>query len=210
RDEIRARLRAELGIPDGTTAVLYAPTWRDDLVFDHTGPRDFEFPIDMADFAKQLDDHVLLLRLHSMVKDRPQIGPGVPVIDVSGHAESAELYLAADVLVTDYSSAMFDFAVTGKPLLFYTYDLEHYRDDLRGFYFDLADVAPTPLLRTSTELIEALGDLTVAEDDSEPADRYARFRDTFCSLEDGHATERVLALLFPSGGSAGRLTQERG
>jgi CDP-glycerol glycerophosphotransferase len=210
RDEIRARLRAELGIPDGTTAVLYAPTWRDDLVFDSTGERDFEFPIDMADFTSRLDDHVLLLRLHSMVKDRPQIGPGVPVIDVSDHAESAELYLAADVLVTDYSSAMFDFAVTGKPLLLYTYDLEHYRDDLRGFYFDLADVAPTPLLRTSSELIEALGDLPVADGGSEPADRYTRFRDTFCSLEDGHATERALTLLFPSGGSAGRLTQERG
>jgi CDP-glycerol glycerophosphotransferase len=213
RAEIRARVRAELGIPDGTTAVLYAPTWRDDLVFDHTGPRDFEFPIDMAAFTDRLgDDHVLLLRLHSMVNDRPEIGPGVPVIDVSDRAESAELYLAADVLVTDYSSAMFDFAVTGKPILLYTYDLEHYRDDLRGFYFDLADVAPTPLLRTSTELLDALGDLSVADDggSSEHADRYARFRDTFCSLEDGHATERALSLLFPSGGSAGRLTQERG
>jgi CDP-glycerol glycerophosphotransferase len=209
RAEIRARLRAALGIPDGTTAVLYAPTWRDDLVFDHTGPRDFEFPIDMADFHDRLgEDHVLLLRLHSMVKDRPEVAPGVPVIDVSDHAESSDLYLAADVLVTDYSSAMFDFAVTGKPILFYTYDLEHYRDDLRGFYFDLADIAPGRLLRTSTELIDALGDIEATV--SERADRYTRFRDTFCSLEDGHVTDRVLDLLFPSGDSAGRLTQERG
>jgi len=209
RAEIRAQLRRDLGIPDGTTAVLYAPTWRDDLVFGHTGPRDFELPIDLTAFTERLgDDHVLLLRLHSMVADRLEIAPGMPVIDVTDHAESAVLYLAADVLVTDYSSAMFDFAVTEKPILLYTYDLEHYRDDLRGFYFDLAEVAPGPLVRTSAELIEAIADVDVAA--SERGERYARFRDTFCSLEDGHATERVLDLLFPSGGIAGRATQERG
>ena len=208
RHGVRRRLRAELGIADGTTAVLYAPTWRDDLVFDHSGPRDFEFPIDMGDFARLGANHVLLLRLHGMVKDRLDLDPLAPVIDVSDYAESADIYLAADVLVTDYSSAMFDFAVTGKPMLFYTYDLEHYRDDLRGFYFDLAEIAPGPLLRTSTELIEAIGDIEVPDQEREA--RYARFRETFCSLEDGHATDRVLDQLFPSGGSAGRSTQERG
>jgi len=209
RDGIRARLRADLGIADGTTAVLYAPTWRDDLVFDHAGPRDFELPIDLAAFAERLGpDHVLLLRLHSMVTGRLAIGPDTPVIDVSDHAESAELYLAADVLVTDYSSAMFDFAVTGKPMLFYTYDLEHYRDDLRGFYFDLAEIAPGPLVRTSAELIEAIADIDVAV--PERTERYARFRETFCALEDGHATERVLDLLFPPGHPAERSTMERG
>jgi CDP-glycerol glycerophosphotransferase len=209
RAAIRTRLRDRLGIADGTTAVLYAPTWRDDLVFDHAGPRDFGFPVDLSDFAARLGgNHVLLLRLHGMVKDRLDVAPGAPVIDVSDHPESADLYLAADLLVTDYSSAMFDFAVTGKPMLFYTYDLEHYRDDLRGFYFDLAAVAPGPLVQTSTELIEAIIDIDVAV--SEHAERYARFRDTFCSLEDGHATDRVLDLLFPCGGTAGRTTQERG
>jgi CDP-glycerol glycerophosphotransferase len=209
RDDMRSRVRAELGIPDGTRAVLYAPTWRDDLVLDTTGGPDFEVPIDLAAFVDRLGaDHVLLLRLHSMVAGRIAVPPGSPVIDVSDRAESAELYLAADMLVTDYSSAMFDFAVTGKPMVFYTYDLEHYRDDLRGFYFDLAEVAPGPLVRTSEELIEAIADRAVAA--SEPADRYARFRDTFCSLEDGHATDRVLDLLFPPGDPAGRSTQERG
>ena len=113
------------------------------------------------------------------------------------------------MLVTDYSSAMFDFAVTGKPMVFYTYDLEHYRDELRGFYFDLAEVAPGPLVRTSEELVEAIADIDGAA--SEHADRYARFRDTFCSLEDGHATDRVLDLLFPPGAPRPRRsTMERG
>jgi CDP-glycerol glycerophosphotransferase len=209
REDVRARVRRELGIPEGTTAVLYAPTWRDDLVFRGGAGPDFEVPIDLSAFTDRLGgDHVLLLRLHSMVSGRVTIPPGVPAVDVSSHAESAELYLAADTLVTDYSSAMFDFAVTGKPMVFYTYDLEHYRDDLRGFYFDLAAVAPGPLVRTSDELLEAISDNGVAA--SVPAERYARFRDTFCSLEDGHATDRVLDLLFPHGDLAARATMERG
>ena len=209
RDQVRARVRAELGIADDTTAVLYAPTWRDHLVFDAAGGQDFDIPIDLTAFAERLGaDHVLLTRLHSMVAGRLAVPPGAPVIEVSDRAESAELYLAADILVTDYSSVMFDYAVTGKPMVFYTYDLEHYRDDVRGFYFDLAEVAPGPLVRTSEELIEAIADSDVAASDT--ADRYARFRDTFCSLEDGHATDRVLDLLFPPGGPAGRPIQERG
>ena len=153
-------MRAELGLTDGQTAVLYTPTWRDDLVFKKTGPRDFEFAIDLDDFSARLgDDHVLLLRLHNMVMDRLEIAEGSAVRDVCGHPDIRDLYLAADVMVTDYSSTMFDFAVTGKPLLFLTYDLEYFSDELRGFYFDLAEVAPTPLLRTSAELVEALADL---------------------------------------------------
>ncbi|WP_324276417.1 CDP-glycerol glycerophosphotransferase family protein [Blastococcus brunescens] len=210
RDDVRRRVRGQLGLSDDTTAVLYAPTWRDDLVFDSAGARDFEVPVDLDAFADRLGgDHVLLLRLHSMVSGRITVPPGAPVIDVSDVPEPAELYLAADVLVTDYSSAMFDFAVTGKPMVFYTYDLEHYRDDLRGFYFDLTDVAPGPIVRSSEELLEAIADSDVAAPGF--ADRYARFRDTFCSLEDGHATDRVLDLLLPPSGRPGRRsTSERG
>jgi CDP-glycerol glycerophosphotransferase len=209
RDLIRARKRKEYGIAEGTTAVLYAPTWRDDLVFDTDGPG-FELELDLADFARRLgEDHVLLVRLHSIVSGRLRVDDGLPVVDVTDDPDTAGLYLAADLLVTDYSSAMFDFAITGKPLLFFTYDLHHYRDDLRGFYFDLAEIAPGPLITTSEELIGAIADVDVIA--AEHANRYARFRETFCSLEDGHATDRVLDLLVPPGGTAtGPAAEERG
>ena len=197
RDAVRAQVRADLGITDEQTVVLYTPTWRDDLVFEKTGPQDFEFAIDLNDFSARLgSDHVLLLRLHNMVMDRLEVVEGSAVRDVCSHPDIRDLYLAADVMVTDYSSTMFDFAITGKPLLYLTYDLEYFQNELRGFYFDLAEVAPTPLLRTSEELVTALADLDTVVADS--AERYARFRETFCSLEDGHATERVLDLLFPA------------
>ncbi|MEX5717929.1 CDP-glycerol glycerophosphotransferase family protein [Geodermatophilus maliterrae] len=210
RDEVRAQVRARLGIGEGTRVVLYTPTWRDDLVFEGTGEKDFEFPVDLADFSARLGgDHVLLLRLHNMVSDRLEPIEGMPVRDVSAYPDIRDLYLAADLLVTDYSSTMFDFAITGKPLLFFTYDLAEYRDELRGFYFDLEEVAPGPLLSTSRELVDAIADLegvTAAH-----AERYARFRETFTALEDGHATERVLDLFFPPGGaSAGATPTTRG
>ena len=206
RDAVRAEVRSRLGIAEGTTAVLYAPTWRDDLVLDRAGGPAAELRIDLADFAARLGgDHVLLARLHSIVADRLELPDGLPVLDVSAEPDPAGLYLAADVLVTDYSSVAFDFAVTGKPILFFTYDLAHYRDDLRGFYVDLEEIAPGPLLETSVELIDALAGLDGVRERS--AARYADFRATFCHLEDGHATERVLDLLFPSAAAAGTTTR---
>ena len=196
---VRRRVRERLGIADGVTAVLYTPTWRDD-VLDAQGRRDVDLQLDLEAFSARLGrDHVLLLRLHYMVSDR--LGPvAVPgVLDVSGEPDVAELYLAADAMVTDYSSTMVDFAVTGKPLLFFTYDLEHYRDRVRGLYLDLPAVAPGPLVATTGELLDALADLPAVVRAS--ADRYAAFRAELCHLDDGRATERALErLLGPAPG----------
>src|SRR5215213_10738215 len=98
------------------------------------------------------NDHQLLIRSHNMVTGRAQVAEQPGVRDVSSHPDIRDLYLAADVLITDYSSAMFDFAVTGKPMVFYTYDLAHYRDSVRGFYFDFLPEAPGPVVQTTPEL----------------------------------------------------------
>lgn len=193
RDDIRAAVRAELGIAADQTTVLYAPTWRDDEVF--AGGREFSLAFDIDAFTGQLgDDHVLLLRLHYMLTGRMQAVEHPAVRDVSFHPDISRLYLAADVLVTDYSSTMFDFAVTGRPILFYTYDLADYEGRVRGFYFDFAPAAPGPLLSTTQDVLDALRDLDAVVDGQ--AERYARFQERFCHLEDGHASDRVLERLF--------------
>jgi CDP-glycerol glycerophosphotransferase len=194
RDEIRDRVRRQLGVPDGMTVVLYTPTWRDD-VLDAQGRQDFSLHLDLEEFRRRLGgDHFLLLRTHFLISaELPPIdGPGIR--DVSAYPDVSDLYLAADVMVTDYSSTMFDFAVTGKPMLFYTYDLADYRDRLRGFYFDFDARAPGPLLRTSTEVMDALLDLPAVR--ARYGDAYARFQATYCHLEDGAAAARVIDRLF--------------
>jgi CDP-glycerol glycerophosphotransferase len=194
RDDIRAAVRRGLGIPDHATVVLYTPTWRDDIV-DAQGRQDFSLQLDLDDFARRLGpDYYLLLRTHFLVSaERPPID-GPQVRDVSAYPDVSHLYLAADAMVTDYSSAMFDFAVTGKPMLFFTYDLAHYRDTLRGFYFDFDAHAPGPLLHTSADLVDALADLPAVR--ARHAQAYARFQRTYNHLDDGHAAQRVVDLVL--------------
>jgi CDP-glycerol glycerophosphotransferase len=190
--EIRDRVRAALGVPEGATAVLYTPTWRDRDYFEPpAGGLHFALPLE--EFAADLGPGFCLLpRLHYKVthlRDDPDVAG---VVDVSYYPDVAELYLAADVLVTDYSSTMFDFAITGKPLVFYAYDLAAYRDSLRGFYFDLEPVAPGPVVTRPAELADALKHLD--EGHAAHRRRYRKFQKTFGAQQDGHATERLRPL----------------
>jgi CDP-glycerol glycerophosphotransferase len=186
---VRARVRAQLGVPDGVTAVLYTPTWRDRDYFEPpVGGLEYALPLD--ELAADLGPGFCLLpRLHYKVTHLGRNEDVAGVVDVSYYPDVAELYLAADVLVTDYSSTMFDFAVTGKPMIFYAYDLAAYRDSLRGFYFDLEPVAPGPVVSRPAELRDALTALRHGLPTRRR--RYRRFQQTFCSLEDGLATERL-------------------
>jgi CDP-glycerol glycerophosphotransferase len=191
--EAGARVRSELGVADGASTVLYAPTWRDDDVLRDT-TSDVPFALDPADFAAALgSEQVLLARAHNLATGRSRMSEIPGVHDVSYYRDVRDLHAAADVLVTDYSSVMFDYAITGRPIVFYAYDLDRFRDSIRGFYFDLFAAPPGPVVRTQEELFDVLGRLP--ELASEYADRYAAFREEFTSLEDGHATDRVLAHL---------------
>jgi CDP-glycerol glycerophosphotransferase len=190
RDEMAAQVRATLGLPAGKRVVLYAPTWRDD---EYYGPGRYKLSLllDLDRAAELLgEDHVLLVRRHPNVADEiPQAGGGF-VWDVSTYPDMADLLATTDILVTDYSSVMFDFANTGRPMLFFTYDLEHYRDRLRGFYFDFEAEAPGPLLGTSDEVIKAIRDVdTVA---GQYRDAYQAFAQRACDLDDGSATVRAV------------------
>ncbi|MDI3421699.1 bifunctional glycosyltransferase/CDP-glycerol:glycerophosphate glycerophosphotransferase [Streptomyces luteolus] len=189
REKVADRVRAELGLDEDRRIVLYAPTYRDHLARAR-GRFRYEPALDAAELERSLGaDHTLLVRRHPLASGR-LTGARAPFVrDVSYHPQPAELLLVADVLVTDYSALMFDFAHTGRPMLFLTPDLEHYRDTLRGFYVDLERRAPGPLLRTTAELAAALGDLDAVAD--RYADAYATFRQAYCDLDDGRAAGRV-------------------
>lgn len=198
RDTVGARVRAELGLPAGKRVVLYAPTWRDDEFYGN-GRYKITMHLDLEAAAAQLgDDHVLLIRRHPNVVDEI-VGAGNGfVFDVSAYPDMADLLAVTDVLITDYSSVMFDFANTGRPMLFFTYDLAHYRDKLRGFYFDFEQEAPGPLLSTSQEVVAAIRDIdAVAKSHTE---RYTAFAARACDLDDGRASARLVDHLLAAGG----------
>jgi CDP-glycerol glycerophosphotransferase len=194
REDRSREIRHRLGLPDGARVVLYAPTYRDDLS-DSQGRYRLEPALDVELLRSAVgEDTVVLFRKHHYCVDPvPATADGF-VRDVSDYPDGTDLMLAADVLVTDYSSMMFDFANTGRPMLFFTYDLDAYRDEIRGFYFDFAAQAPGPLLRTNAELADALRDLDGVA--AGHADRYHEFAATFCELDDGHAAARVVDAIF--------------
>jgi CDP-glycerol glycerophosphotransferase len=188
--EIRA-VRDRLGIARGRRAVLYAPTHRD----YEAGwtPR-----LDLAALADRLgDDTVLLVRGHyfygraaSPLTNLRRTGR---IIDVSSYDPVEELCLAADALVTDYSSIMFDYANLDRPIVIHADDWETYRTT-RGVYFDLMAEAPGPVARTQQELTEIL--TTEAWRDEGAAKTRAAFRRRFCEYDDGRAAERVVRRVF--------------
>jgi CDP-glycerol glycerophosphotransferase len=193
RDRRADALRDRLGLPEGKRVVLYAPTMRDDRTYGRN-----RFSLDMhldveAARRELADDHVLLVRRHAKVADDVPGADGGFVRDVSLWPDVNELMLVTDVLVTDYSSLLFDFASTRRPMLFFTYDLEDYRDRLRGLYFDPARM-PGPHLATSAEVVAAIRDV-----DAHPAAHaasYQRFLDDFCPWDDGKAAQRLVDRVF--------------
>ncbi len=186
------RLRERLFIPDGKKVMLYAPTWRDDAFYDEKDYR-FETELDFGKFAAAFgEEYVLVVKYHYMVRERTawnRCPDFVRVVD--DDVDIAELYRLADLLITDYSSVMFDYSLLKRPMYFFAYDLENYRDTLRGFYFDFEAEVPGPVVTTTEELIEAIRRGTGQEE----AERYRRFAGKYNPYDDGHASEKVLGII---------------
>jgi len=185
-----AGIRRRLGITDGSRVVLYAPTWRDND--KRSGSWVGNVPFDLSAAARAVGpDVVILFRAHSNISRLSLLSDEPNVVNVSDYPDIQDLYLASDALITDYSSVMFDFACLGRPMGFHCPDLEEYRDELRGWYFDLEQAAPGPITRELTafpELVDAVlndGKQIVA------SAAYRAFGDRFCASERGDAAERV-------------------
>jgi CDP-glycerol glycerophosphotransferase len=194
REELTRRVREAVGIPAGKKLLLYAPTWRDNEFYG-PGRYRFDLRLDVSRVPRELqEEYALLVRRHPNTVDDLLGQDSDFVFDVATYPDVRDLLVATDVLVTDYSTIALDFLNTGRPVLFYAYDLASYRDDLRGFYFDLEADGPGPVLQTTDELVAALRDVPAAV--APYHDRYERFRKIYCHAEDGHATERLVERLF--------------
>ena len=181
----RDQIRASLGILDSKKlVVLYAPTWRDSK---RTATGNWK-PVNFL--SDDLGESVtVLFRGHTNTHQAHSDRVSKSAIDVTDYKNVAELYVAADVLVTDYSSSMFDFSVSGKPMIFLCPDIDQYSAK-RGFYFDFEQSAPGPILRDGSKLGEALEKIESVK--TEYAQRYLAWQQKFNSLEDGQSSKRVV------------------
>ncbi|UZI30891.1 bifunctional glycosyltransferase/CDP-glycerol:glycerophosphate glycerophosphotransferase [Streptomyces sp. VB1] len=193
----RPPLAGALGLDDHKKTVLYAPTFRG-------GPgkqRRARLLLDVREFAERFGDtHTLLVRAHYLESARLPLCPPGTVVDVSRHHDVQELLALTDVLITDYSSIMFDFALLDRPVVLYAPDLEAYAAE-RGSYFDLREHAPGPVTATQEELFGALAELKKSE--TRYADRRRDFARRFGAYDRGDAARRTVAAVFAPGASRG-------
>jgi CDP-glycerol glycerophosphotransferase (TagB/SpsB family) len=179
-----ARVRAGLGIEPGQRVILYTPT--------HRGRNADRFAghVDVVALAEALSpETVILLRTHYFYESRTQPTGSARVVEVTAYPSVEDLYLAADMLITDYSSTMFDYAVLDRPIVVFAADWERYRAS-RGVYLDIFDEPPGVVVTTQAELLERFVANTI--DDDGARQQRAAFRERFCALEDGRASERVV------------------
>jgi len=193
---MRQAVRARLGLEPGQRAVLYAPTWRDDAteIVDY-----IDLPSLPAALAALPGEHVVLVRGHSRTlrHGRNLDAPGL--IDVTTYPDMADLLLAADVVITDYSSLMFDITATATPLVLFAPDREHYERELRGFYFDLLADAPVTVTESRETLLLELARLAAGGDKGDASAALQAWRQRFTLLDDGDAAQRVVARILESG-----------
>ena len=189
--ELHEKVCKVLGLPEDRKLALYAPTFRGDKSVD-------AYQLDAEMVRRKAAENfkgewTVLIRLHFLVADRSKdlfAYDGDHIVDATSYPDMAELLCAANLLISDYSSSMFDYALTGKPIVQFATDIEEYVKD-RDFYFDLEQL-PFPLARSNEELEEILTDLQPLQNSSEWAE-FAR-ENEFC--EDGQASVRCAALIL--------------
>lgn len=193
-DEEQQRLRhnvcTAIGVDEDKKILLYAPTWRENGALDC-------YNMDYERVKKCLDarfggDWVIAARWHpahhASMRDK-FLPPGVRVVNVSHYPDNQELMMAADAVITDYSSCILDYLHSGKPAFLYVADYDLYRNG-RGLYYPLEE-SPFPVAEDNDALAQAIADF----DHEAYKARVAAFLKEKGSVDDGHAAERIVELL---------------
>ena len=184
RDATEREVRTRLGLTDKRTTILYAPTFRGADLKDAGAPE----LLDIAALYRALgDQYQLILRLHPFVKSAMRIPEEARdfVVDASREPDVNEVMLAADILVTDYSSIIFEYALLNRPMAFLAPDLAAYERE-RGFFFDYRSGVPGPVVETTEQL------LTWINAKAFDLPRVAKFAAESFDVMDGRATERLI------------------
>lgn len=179
-----------LNIPKDKKIILYAPTFRDDQFEEGTGYV-YNLSVDFDRLQEELsDEYIMLFRAHYFVANRFDFNKYQGFIyNVSDLDDINRLYVISDLLITDYSSVFFDYAILKRPIIFYMYDLDKYANAIRGFYIDINEL-PGKIVTETEELIEC-----IKKEDFIDKEKYDRFNGKYNLLDDGKASKRVSKLL---------------
>ncbi|AYF92524.1 CDP-glycerol glycerophosphotransferase family protein [Apilactobacillus bombintestini] len=184
-----SRLKKKYFGRDDIRIITYAPTWRDDD-YKRKGVYNFEFQFDLAKFFDNVDDDtMLIIRPHYLVKDLINIEGYEDRVKIMVNEDISDLYLISDLLITDYSSVMFDYANLKRPMLFYAYDLKHYAGDIRGFYFDYRSELPGPVVEKEEDFYKAINQFNKNHKFDEYDDKMDKFYDKYCGWESANSSE---------------------
>lgn len=195
--EMAMEIKERLGVPKDKKIILYAPTWRDNI-FNLAGYQ-FEPLADFKRWEKELgEEYFLIYKPHYLITNNISRDEFKNFMYFSEATDNInDLYIISDVLITDYSSVFFDYAVLKRPMLFYMFDLHEYANDLRGFYFDI-NTLPGPIVEKEDDLLKELKLLSERNLGIDPKEeeKFDNFMEKYCSLEDGKSSERVIDIVF--------------
>ena len=169
--------------------ILYAPTFRG-RVAKAESPDCLDIPAMKRALG---DEYVLLIKHHPFVKQPPVVPEDCAdfAMDVTKSLEIDQLLCASDVCVSDYSSLIFEYSLFERPMIFFAYDLDDYFD-WRGFYYNYDELTPGPVVKETEEIIDYIRHLDARFDQAQ----VHAFKEKFMSSCDGHATDRIMALVY--------------
>ncbi|WP_353989821.1 bifunctional glycosyltransferase family 2 protein/CDP-glycerol:glycerophosphate glycerophosphotransferase [Pediococcus argentinicus] len=194
RDNSRiSKIKRTLDIDEDNKLVLYAPTWRDNE-FVRVDKYNAKLHLDLDYLLKETPENVtILIRTHYLISNQLDLSEyGGRVKNVSDYPDMADLLLVSDVLITDYSSVMFDFANLHRPILLFAYDLKDYGGEIRGFYVNYEDNIPGPLVETNEDLVPVLNDMINNPQRYTDSQQYQRFLQQFSMWENGDSSKQVV------------------
>lgn len=183
-------IRERLNVPPSSKLLVYAPTWREEFAAKDTVAPTLR---DVARMRARFPDSVtIVVKFHSMVY--PHLSDEDMRQCVPGDMDTNELLAATDILITDYSGIMYDYMITGNPLVLYTPDLDEYAKMKKGFYLDINTI-PAPVCRTIDELAVEINKINLSADHLQ-ADAYRAFARGFIDKDDGNTCRRVADIVF--------------
>lgn len=186
-------IKKMLNIPLDKKVLLYAPTWRDNQYV--TKGYTFKLEADFHKWKEMLgDEYVLLFKPHYLIINEYEQDSSLEgfLYSIDANVDISSLYIISDALVTDYSSVFFDYAILNRPIYFYMYDIENYKEELRGFYIDIYKDLPGNIYEKEETMLEDISNHIYNYD------KLKEFNNYFNNHEDGNASNRVIDIVFGS------------